>query len=64
MLRASRPIDKHYITGAFDVTGLGYGLRLYGEPRTFIVAGGVEFQTIRVAGLLGRGSIPMVAKTL
>lgn len=35
--------DKRYITGAFDVTSLGYGLRLYGEPRTFSAAAGVRF---------------------
>ena len=35
--------DKRYLAGAFDVTGLGYLLQLYGERRTLSVEAGVKF---------------------
>lgn len=35
--------NKHYLAGAFDVTGFGYALQLYGETRTISGMVGIKF---------------------
>ena len=35
--------NKHYLAGAFDVTGFGYALQLYGETRTVSGMVGIKF---------------------